>query len=117
GGAESRRLMASVVEELRFSTGSPQFTLWSGTDCSFRTVRGDSVRFTWSGTAGAPLLGRYNNVVDTLSRTVDSLAFRYYDAENNPAASNAEIRNISVYVRLSRSGGLFPLRDYVYLRN
>ncbi|MBI5838392.1 MAG: hypothetical protein HZB25_14225 [Candidatus Eisenbacteria bacterium] len=115
--AESRRVMATLVSEIRLVDGGVSFAQWSAQDCGFDTVRGDSVRFTWSGTPGAPLLAKYDTQVDTLSRSVDSLAFAYLDTLRNPAASADRISTVSVYLRLSRSGAQLAQRNVVYVRN
>ncbi len=115
--SESRRLEATLASEIRMVTGGSGFTTWAQRDCGFGTVRGDSVRFTWSGVQGAPLLARYNTAVDTLSRSVDSLAFAYLDSVRNAATSAASIENVSVYVRLARSGAALPQRFLVHVRN
>lgn len=114
---ESRRIMATLGGELRMVNGSTNFTTWALRDCKFITVRADTVRFNWSGTPGAPLLATYNSQVDTLSRSVDSLAFAYLDTVRNTAGSAAAIDNVTCYVRLNRSGGVLAQRMMVHVRN
>ncbi|HVP37547.1 MAG TPA: type II secretion system protein [Candidatus Saccharimonadales bacterium] len=114
--AESRRLTGTLGQELRMVVAGG-FLTWAARDCNFRTVRGDTVRFTWSGTPGDPLLARYNSQVDTLSRRVDSLAFAYLDTVRATATSAAGIENVTAYVRLSLGGGALAQRILVHVRN
>jgi prepilin-type N-terminal cleavage/methylation domain-containing protein len=115
--AEARRLVGTLAQELRMANGGAGFTTRAALDCGFNTVRSDSVRFTWSGTPGAPLLAKYNTVTDTLSRSVDSLAFAYLDTLRNATATAASIRNVSVYLRLNRGGAALAQRILVRVRN
>jgi prepilin-type N-terminal cleavage/methylation domain-containing protein len=115
--SEARRLVGTLTQEIRMANGGTGFTTWTARDCGFNTVRSDSVRFTWSGTPGAPLLAKYNTVTDTISRDVDSLAFAYLDTVRNATATAASIRNVSVYVRLNRGGAPVAQRILVRVRN
>ena len=115
--SEARRLAGTLASELRMVNGSAAFSTWTARDCGFGTVRSDSVRFTWSGAPGAPLLAKYNTLVDTLSRSVDSLAFAYLDTVRNTATTAATIKNVSVYLRLTRAGTPVVQRILVHVRN
>jgi prepilin-type N-terminal cleavage/methylation domain-containing protein len=114
---DSRRVVGTLTRELRMVTSGTGFTTWTSRDCGFATVRSDSVRFTWSGVAGTPLLAKYNAVVDTVVRDVDSVAFAYQDSVRNAALSTATIDYVSVYVRLNRGGTPLSTRTLVRVRN
>ena len=88
-GEDSRRIGNLVVSEIRMNNGHSSWRQWSATDLGFTTVRGDSVRFTWSGT-GAPLLARYNTVTDTVCGIVDSMAFSFKNTVGG-AASDLDV--------------------------
>lgn len=113
---ESRRVSTVVCEELRVSTGHTGFRKWTATDLGFNTIRSDSVRFSWAGT-GAPLLAKYNTTVDTLSRTVDSLAFSFKNTIGGAASADTNTYNVALYLRLKKNGATLSERFYVHLRN
>ncbi|MFH0777832.1 MAG: hypothetical protein V2A71_04290 [Candidatus Eisenbacteria bacterium] len=83
----------------------------------FRTMAGDSVRFSWDGTSGGELVFQRNLVSSVLTARVDSLGFSYFDSTGSAAPSPETIWRIGFTLRLKDGDKNTQMRSSVYVRN
>ncbi len=79
----------------------------------------ETIQYTWSGTSGAPLQ-RVADVTIPLVNFVSSLAFSYYDANNNLLSfpvTASQVRLVAVNVTAANQDETLQLRSQTRLRN
>ena len=84
---------------------------------AFRNTAGDSIAFSWNGTAGGSLMFTKNESAFTLATNVDSLGFSYLNSLGGTAATAAQMRRVVMSLRLARGTHKVMNGSSVYVRN
>jgi len=80
----------------------------------------DTVQYTWSGAAGAPLNRIVGSSTKAVVRSANSVSFSYYDSNNNllsAPVSAAQVREVVIVLTAVDSNESFTLRTRADLRN
>ena len=102
-------------------TPAPSMTFIADTD--YNGVN-ETIRYTWGGTAGNPLnrvvtIGASPSTTTVVIRSVQSLSFSYYDANNNLLSSPvtaANVRRVTVDLTAKNGDESFTIRGGADLR-
>ncbi len=127
---ETSRAVSSLSAELRRATSvvsgqalerSIRFTVdYDGNGAE------ETIQYTWDNTAGNPLDRTFTSTVpvvnstDSVVNSVDSMAFSYYDANDNLLAfpvTASQARAVAVTITVTDGDETFTLRTKVKLRN
>ncbi|MFA5165007.1 MAG: hypothetical protein WC481_05525 [Candidatus Omnitrophota bacterium] len=127
---EASRTLASLSAELRRATSvvsgqalerSIRFTAdYDGNGAE------ETIQYAWDNTAGDPLNRTFTSTVpavnstDAVVNSVDSIAFSYYDTNDNLLAfpvTASQVRAVAVTITVSDGDETFTLRSKVKLRN
>lgn len=127
---ETARALASLSAELRRAT-----SIVSGQALE-RSIRStidydgngaeETIQYTWDNTAGNPMERTFTSTVpvvnstDTAVNSVDSMAFSYYDSNDNLLAfpvTASQVRAVAVTITVTDGDETFTLRSKVKLRN
>lgn len=125
---DTGRLFINLAKELRLASSvttaqAAAFTFTLDTD---NNGVDETVQYTYSGTAGAPLNRVLTSTVPSFSLTtpviasVNSLAFSYYDTNNNLLSfpvTPSQVRLVALNITSANTDESFQLRSNVRLRN
>jgi len=116
--SEAGRALYYMGHDLRVATA---VTTSSATALTFTAdVDGngsnDTIQYAWSGVSGAPLNRTLVTTVPAI-RSVNSLAFTYYDSSNNTTTTPSAVRVVSVNVTVADKNESFTLRTNFDIRN
>jgi prepilin-type N-terminal cleavage/methylation domain-containing protein len=119
---EARYAEERMTREIRRVRDAASVTTATINTMTFIDPAAATVSLSWSGTPGTDLVYSRNGVPQRLASGVDSLAFGYWK-ENGAAAvplvapSQTDIRRVTIYLRLARSGQKVPTMGAAALRS
>lgn len=118
---EVGRLFINIAGELRQATSitGAQATNLSFTLDSDNNGIDETLQYAWSAVAGEPL-NRISSVTTPVVNSVNSLAFSYYDANNNLLSfpvTPSQVRLVAIDISVTDKEETFHLRSNIELRN
>ena len=115
------RTFINIAGELRQATsltGAQQSSLNFSADTDNNGFD-ETIQYIWSGVVGEPL-NRISNETIPVVNSINSLAFSYYDANNNllsfPVAPS-QVRLVAIDINVTDKDETFHLRSNIDLRN
>lgn len=121
GKSEAGRSLSTMAQEVRTAvsvTSAQASSLTFSADTDNDGIN-ESIQYSWSGTAGAPLQ-RISTLTTLLASSVNSLSLTYYDSNNNllsfPVTASS-VRIVSFDLTVKSQDETFQLRSQTRLRN
>ncbi len=118
---QAGRTFINAARELRQAasvTGAQQSNLTFSADTDNNGVD-ETIQYIWSAVAGEPLQ-RISSVTTPVVDSVNSLAFSYYDANNNLLSfpvTPSQVRLVAIDIIVTDKDETFHLRSNIDLRN
>ena len=118
---ETGRGFITMGRELRQATSMATATATSLSFTANTDTNGldETIQYSWAG-SGSPLQRISGSVTQTLTNSVSSLAFSYYDSNNNLLsfpATVSQVRLVAYNLTTTSQDEAFNLRSQVRLRN
>ena len=118
--AEAGRLMIRLASELRQASSvtaaqAATFTFAADLD---KDGADESIQYTWSGASGQPLNRVVGTTTTPMINTVSSLAFTYYDGNNNQLSfpvTASQVKLVLIDLTTTDGDEIFNLRNRIRL--